>query len=85
MVPAIFSVSKILSSFARIFANAILIRCVSPKIIAIFLSCSFESMVTKLASGNRFFATVNSFFPSLIGIDIIFWFFTPFAPGPNIG
>ena len=45
-------------------ANAILSKCVNPKINAIFLSCSVESIVTKFAPTNRDFARVNSFLPS---------------------
>ena len=39
---------------------------------AIFLSCSIASIVTKFAPSNNVFATVNSFFASLIGTEIMF-------------
>ena len=65
--PAIFSVRPALSSFEIMLANMRLTICVRPSIVAIFLSCSFASIVTKFASANRFFVTVSS---CIFAIDI---------------
>ena len=67
------------------YAKTKFIKCVNPKITAIFLSCSIASIVTKLASGNSDRATKSSFFASLTGTEIMFWPLIFFTPGPNIG
>ena len=85
VVPDIFSVSSIFSSFEMMFANTRLSRWVSPRITAIFLSCSAASMVTKLAPGNKSLATASSFLASLMGTDMMFWPLIVLMPGPNMG
>jgi len=52
---------------------------------AIFLSCSAASIVTKFAFGKSNFVADYSFCASLIGTMIMFLPSIFFVPGPNIG